>query len=223
MEIEMKARVNREQIDKLLWYFNNESEYLEKSDEYFSFNGAVLDKPKNIIRIRKEVSANAFNTLYEEGGESNGFNPSNIALTLENMIRPFDSDTLEKESKTWLTIKAKNTNSDGVETNEECEGQLNEKSEEAFRKSMEVANFKTYFKKIKRSFSFYVKNEEEDKNKFEMHAELVSVNNIGPYLEIESIVKEKDASEASDQIKWFFGSTLGIITFDERSWPEIIG
>ena len=39
MEIEMKAKLNDEQLAKILWDIDNESEYLEKSDEYFSFDG----------------------------------------------------------------------------------------------------------------------------------------------------------------------------------------
>ena len=57
MEIEMKARVDNEQVSKLMKFFNKEAEYLEKSDEYFSFGGVAPKKPKNIIRIRKEKSA----------------------------------------------------------------------------------------------------------------------------------------------------------------------
>lgn len=67
-----------------------------------------------------------------------------------------------------------------------------------------------------------------------MHAELVSVNGIGPYLEIESTIKLKDESAlldgedllkvntARDQIKWFFKHELGITEFDGRSWADII-
>lgn len=33
----MKARVDSEQVSKLMKFFDKETEYLEKSDEYFSF------------------------------------------------------------------------------------------------------------------------------------------------------------------------------------------
>lgn len=44
MEIEMKAKLNDEQLDKILWAIDNESEYLEKKDEYFSFDGIAPKK-----------------------------------------------------------------------------------------------------------------------------------------------------------------------------------
>lgn len=219
MEIEMKAKLSDEQLDKILWSIDNESEYLEKSDEYFSFDGIAPKKPKNIIRIRKEKVGNANKCLsFFEGSRCDVETVKNI---LTGCIYPFASVTPDKE-QTWLTVKAKNTDPNGIETNEETEGQLFGGTEEAFRKSMEVTNFKTYFVKFKRSFSFYVKNKDENKNNFTMHAELVSVDGVGPYLEIESVVKEKDAAEASDQIKWFFEHELGITEFDGRSWADIV-
>lgn len=217
MEIEMKARLNDEQLDKILWCIDNESEYLEKSDEYFSFDGIAPKKPKNIIRIRKEKVGNANKCLADAGG----VNIPTVKNILTGCIHPFESVAPDKE-QTWLTVKAKNTDPNGIETNEETEGQLFKGSEEAFRKSMEIAHFKTYFTKFKRSFSFYVRNEKEEFNRFVMHAELVSVDGVGPYLEIESVVKEKNAAEASDQIKWFFEHKLGITEFDGRSWVDIV-
>lgn len=217
----MKAKLNDEQLDKILWCIDNESEYLEKSDEYFSFDGIAPKKPKNIIRIRKEKVGNANKCLSFFGGAAAGCNVGTIKNILTGCIYPFASVEPTK-SQTWLTVKAKNTDPSGIETNEETEGQLFEGSEEAFRKSMEITHFKTYFTKFKRSFSFYVKNEKEEFNRFVMHAELVSVDGVGPYLEIESVVKEKDAAEASDQIKWFFEHALGITEFDGRSWADIV-
>lgn len=219
MEIEMKAKLNDEQLDKILWCIDNESEYLEKSDEYFSFDGIAPKKPKNIIRIRKEKVGNANKVLFFFEGA--GVNVDTVKNILTGCIYPFGSITADKD-QTWLTVKVKNTSPEGIETNEETEGQLFEGTEEAFRKSMEVANFKTYFTKFKRSFSFYVRNEKEEFNRFVMHAELVSVDGVGPYLEIESVVKEKNAAEASDQIKWFFEHKLGITEFDGRSWVDIV-
>ena len=218
MEIEMKARLNDEQLDKILWCIDNESENLEKSDEYFSFDGIAPKKPKNIIRIRKEKAGNANKCLAAFRG---GCSVDTVKCILVGAIYPFASVEADKE-QTWLTVKAKNTDSAGIETNEETEGQLFKGAEEAFRKSMEITHFKTYFTKFKRSFSFYVKNKDKNKNNFTMHAELVSVDGVGPYLEIESVVKEKDAAEASDQIKWFFEHELGITEFDGRSWADIV-
>ena len=228
MEIEMKAKLNDEQLDKVLWCIDNESEYLEKSDEYFSFDGIAPKKPKNIIRIRKEKVGNVNKCL------AYGCNVNNVKNILAGNAHPFESVAPDKE-QTWLTVKAKNTDPNGIETNEETEGQLFEGSEEAFRKSMKITHFSTYFTKFKRSFSFYVKNKDEDKNDFVMHAELVSVDGVGPYLEIESTIRLENegadvldgedlakVNEARDQIKWYFAHELGITEFDGRSWVDIV-
>lgn len=228
----MKAKLNDEQLDKILWCIDNESEYIEKSDEYFSFDGIAPKKPKNIIRIRKEKVGNANKCLFFfEGGRCDVDTVKNI---LTGCIYPFASVEPDKE-QTWLTVKAKNTDPTGIETNEETEGQLFKGSEEAFCKSMEITHFKTYFTKFKRSFSFYVKNKDEDKNDFVMHAELVSVDGVGPYLEIESTIRlENEGADvldgedlakvntARDQIKWYFAHELGITEFDGRSWVDIV-
>ena len=231
MEIEMKAKVDNEQVSKLMKFFNKETEYLEKSDEYFSFGGIAPKKPKNIIRIRKEKSAKNAPILVFPFLKFFGSSSITVENILTGYIRPFEKTELAKD-KTWLTVKAKNTSPDGIETNEETEGLLSVDAEDAFRKSMSIANFKPYFTKFKRSFSFYVKNKDED---FEMHAELVSVNGIGPYLEIESTIKLENenfdvldgedllkVNTARDQIKWFFKHELGITEFDGRSWADII-
>ena len=233
MEIEMKAKVDNEQVSKLMKFFNKETEYLEKSDEYFSFGGVAPKKPKNIIRIRKEKSAVNAPILVFPFLKFFGSSSITVENILTGYIHPFENTELAKE-QTWLTVKAKNTNSDGIEINEETEGQLSVDTEKAFRKSMNITNFQPYFTKFKRSFSFYVKNEDED---FEMHAELVSVNGIGPYLEIESTIKLENenaysridtiqdlakVNTAMDQIKWFFKHELGITEFDGRSWVDII-
>ncbi len=215
----MKAKLNDGQLDKILWCIDNESEYIEKSDEYFSFDGIAPKKPKNIIRIRKEKVGNANKCIFST--EAVVKMMDTVKNVLAGNVHPFANVEPDKE-QTWLTVKAKNTDASGIETNEETEGQLFEGSGEAFRKSMEITHFKTYFTKFKRSFSFYVRNEKEEFNRFVMHAELVSVDGVGPYLEIESVVKEKNAAEASDQIKWFFEHKLGITEFDGRSWVDIV-
>jgi len=229
MEIEMKAKVDSEQVSKLMKFFDKETEYLEKCDEYFSFGGIAPKKPKNIIRIRKEKSATNAPILVFPFLKIFGSSSITVENILTGYIRPFEKTELA-QNRTWLTVKAKNTSPDGIETNEETEGQLSVDAEEAFRKSMSIANFKPYFTKFKRSFSFYVKNKAED---LEMHAELVSVNGIGPYLEIESTIElgNEDllvgedllkVNTARDQIKWFFKHELGITEFDGRSWADII-
>lgn len=234
MEIEMKAKLNDEQLDKMLWAIDSESEYLEKSDEYFSFDGIAPKKPKNIIRIRKEKVGNANKCLSFFGGKACGCNVITVKSILAGNAHPFANVEPDKD-QTWLTVKAKSTDPTGIETNEETEGQLFGGSEAAFRKSMKVAHFGTYFTKFKRSFSFYVKNKDEDKNRFIMHAELVSVDGVGPYLEIESTIRLENegadvldgedlakVNEARDQIKWYFAHELGITEFDGRSWIDII-
>lgn len=234
MEIEMKAKLNDEQLDKMLWAIDSESEYLEKSDEYFSFDGIAPKKPKNIIRIRKEKVGNANKCLSFFGGKACGCNVITVKSILAGNAHPFANVEPDKD-QTWLTVKAKSTDPTGIETNEETEGQLFGGSEAAFRKSMKVAHFGTYFTKFKRSFSFYVKNKDEDKNRFIMHAELVSVDGVGPYLEIESTIRLENegadvldgedlakVNEARDQIKWYFAHELGITEFDGRSWVDII-
>lgn len=234
MEIEMKAKLNDEQLDKMLWAIDSESEYLEKSDEYFSFDGIAPKKPKNIIRIRKEKVGNANKCLSFFGGKACGCNVITVKSILAGNAHPFANVEPDKD-QTWLTVKAKSTDPTGIETNEETEGQLFGGSEAAFRKSMKVAHFVTYFTKFKRSFSFYVKNKDEDKNRFIMHAELVSVDGVGPYLEIESTIRLENegadvldgedlakVNEARDQIKWYFAHELGITEFDGRSWVDIV-
>lgn len=234
MEVEMKAKLNDDQLGKVLRGIDNESEYLEKSDEYFSFDGIAPKKPKNIIRIRKEKVGNANKCLSFFGGKDCGCNVNNIKNILAGNVHPFANVEPDKE-QTWLTVKAKNTDPTGIETNEETEGSLDTSTEEAFRKSMKVTHFSTYFTKFKRSFSFYVKNKDEDKNDFVMHAELVSVDEVGPYLEIESTIHlENEGADvldgedlakvntARDQIKWYFAHELGITEFDGRSWVDIV-
>lgn len=232
MEVEMKAKLNDEQLDKILRVIDNESEYLEKSDEYFSFDGIAPKKPKNIIRIRKEKVGNANKCIFSV--ETVVKMIDTVKNVLAGNVHPFANVEPDKE-QTWLTVKAKNTDPTGIETNEETEGSLDTSTEEAFRKSMKVTHFSTYFTKFKRSFSFYVKNKDKDKNDFVMHAELVSVDGVGPYLEIESTIHlENEGADvldgedlakvntARDQIKWYFAHELGITEFDGRSWVDIV-
>ena len=85
---------------------------------------------------------------------------------------------------------------------------------------LDIVNFKPYFSKIKTSASFYVTRDEDGK---EMHCEIVNVNGIGPFLEIEVVVDDKDkVSGAKDLIKGFFKDVLNKKVFDSRSWKEII-
>lgn len=215
MEIEMKAKVDEMQISKLIEYMNDETTFLIKSDNYFSFNGIEPKVPKEIIRIRKEKETNAFNMLkLSDRGFNSGISAKNIRDILLGYSGLASHWNLEYTSKILLTVKKKNTDHSGIERNEETEGELSESAEDAFLKSLEIANFKSYFLKTKKSFSFYINN---------MHAELVSVNNIGPYLEVEYIVdKNSDINNAVNSVKELFSNILGITEFDKRDWPTII-
>ena len=215
MEIEMKAKVDEMQISKLIAYMNNETTFLIKSDNYFSFNGIEPKVPKEIIRIRKEKETNAFNMLkLSDRGFSSGISARNIRDILLGYSGLASHCNLNYTSKTLLTVKKKNTDHSGIERNEETEGELSGPATDAFLKSLEIANFKSYFLKTKKSFSFYI-----DK----MHAELVSVNNIGPYLEVEYIIdKNSDINNAISSVKDLFSNILGITEFDKRDWSTII-
>jgi len=215
MEIEMKALVNEDQISKLMSYMNDETTFLIKSDNYFSFNGIEPKLPKDIIRIRKEKETNAFNMLkLDDRGFNSGISARNIRDVLLEYSGLASHWNLNYNSKILLTVKKKNTDSYGIERNEETEGELSSDAESAFLKTLEIANFKSYFLKTKRSFSFYIDN---------MHAELVSVNGIGPYLEVEYIVdKNSDINKAVNSVKSLFSNILDITEFDKRDWPTII-
>ncbi len=215
MEIEMKAKVDEEQISKLIAYMDDKTTFLIKSDNYFSFNGIEPKIPKDIIRIRKEKETNAFNMLKLNDNSSNsGISARNIKDVLLGYSGLASHWNLNYTSKTLLTVKKKNTDPSGIERNEETEGELSESATDAFLKSLEIANFKSYFLKTKKSFSFYIDN---------MHAELVSVNNIGPYLEVEYIVdKNSDINKAVNSVKGLFSNILDITEFDKRDWPTII-
>ena len=214
MEIEMKALVSEEQIGKLIAYMDDKTTFLMKSDNYFSFNGIEPKLPKDIIRVRKEKETNAFNMLkVDDHGFNSGINAKNIRNVLLGYSGLASYWGLDYTSKTLLTVKKKNTDKFGIERNEETEGELSESATDAFLKSLEIANFKQYFIKSKRSFSFYIDN---------MHAELVSVNDIGPYLEVEYITGNTNIEKAINTIKNMFNNTLGITEFDKRDWPTII-
>jgi len=211
----MKALVDEDQINKLITYMDDKTTFLIKSDNYFSFNGIEPKTPKDIIRIRKEKETNAFDMLkLDDHGFNSGINAKNIRNILLGYSGLASHWDINYNSKTLLTVKKKNTDKFGVERNEETEGELSEPATDAFLKSLEIANFKQYFIKSKRSFSFYIDN---------MHAELVSVNDIGPYLEVEYIVdKNSDINKAINSVKGLFSNILGITEFDKRDWPTII-
>ena len=214
MEVEMKAKVTMQQIfDVLDEKFDKKFHIsrgggwhaLHKVDEYFSFNGIEPKKPHDIVRLRSTV----------------GISPDYSVVDIIN--RKYDIKLgPECLPKTELTVKRKNTSSDGIEANEEFEGPLDMNATTAFLKFLEICNFKPYFRKQKTSISFYVEKWETHE---EIHCEFVVVNGIGPFLEIEKVVNdEKDTQAAEHLIKEFFKSALGIgpKDFIAASWPEII-
>ena len=216
MEVEMKAQISVAQAKELV--DGNIGEYhitrgggwrpFHRRDTYYSFNGEKLNRPTNIIRIREEA---------EIGDDS-----------FEDIILGKATKFKDGTNKTFLTVKAKNTDEKGVEANEETEGILVGDAKAAFEKSMKICNFKPYFQKRKDSVSLYVAHRNEY---HEMHCEIVNVNGHGPYLEVEVIVpdvKNKDSAmfdnpdDAKNIIEGFFYDVFGITKFDGRSWAEII-
>ena len=214
MEVEMKAQISVAQAKELV--DGNIGDYhitrgggwkpFHRRDTYYSFNGEKLNRPTNIIRIREE--ADIGDELFED-----------IILGKATKFK-------DGTNKTFLTVKAKNTDEKGIEVNEETEGILIGDAKAAFEKSMKICNFKPYFQKRKDSVSFYV----ADKKNREMHCEIVNVNGHGPYLEVEVIVPNvhctvqpfHDPDAARDFIEDFFYDVFGITKFDGRSWAEII-
>lgn len=216
MEVEMKAKITFDQMNKLAndnfdkYYIPDWSEWepLLKTDTFYSFNGERPIKPKNIIRIRKEFSRIKY-------------------VDFEELIKGEVGKEKFNHREVFLTVKEKHTDDEGIETNQEIEGTLDSGAVEAFTKAMEITNFKPYFEKEKSSLSFYVIR---NKDKKKMHCEIVSVNGVGPFLEIEVIVPDnisvpedcESTQEAQELIKGFFKDVFNITEFDKRTWPQII-
>lgn len=209
MEVEMKAKISMQQVLDLVdgkfekfritrgggWHA------IHKVDAYYSFGGIAPKKPKDIIRIRSEALVDP-------------------AYPIEDIVRQHYNFKIDENFKSFLTVKAKNTEADGTEVNEEYEGELNIDATNAFLRAMEVTNFKQWFRKVKTSISFYV---EEISTMREIHCEIVTVNEIGPFLEVECVIDDPAAAKAaSSTIKKFFKTALGITEFEKRDWPTII-
>lgn len=208
MEIEMKAKISDEIaqlcVDDKVEFFHITRgggwEGLFKKDVFYSFNGDAPLKPKNIVRERTEakITEGEFLDIIHGGYIQIG------------------------DMKNFITVKRKNTDCNGVEMNEEYEGEVSEDAACAFRHAMAAANFKPYFSKNKNSVSFYVQG---DKMKHELHCEIVNVSGAGPFLEIETIVSDdaddNEKHQAQSEIEQYFWC-LGIKEFDKRDWPTII-
>lgn len=222
MEIEMKALVTDEQIDKILhedlskygFKMKEGTELLYKCDNYYSKGGEVVKKPTTVVRTRTEAL----------------LPPEPLSKILHGKCEEIMSDG----KRIFITVKRKTTLPDGVETNEETEGVISEDALVAFNLAMEAAGWKPYFTKSKQSISFYMEVLDGPCKGKEIHCELVNMSGKGPYLEIEAFVpygaKKEDISEldfesvidAQRTIKEFFEKVLGIAEFDGRSWYKIL-
>ena len=109
MEVEMKAPISVAQAKVLIDSMRNGYHIsrgggwrpFRKRDTYYSFNGEFVDYPINIIRIREECEI--------------GDDP------FEAIILGRASHFKEGTNKTFLTVKTKNTDEKGIETNGETE------------------------------------------------------------------------------------------------------
>ena len=88
---------------------------------------------------------------------------------------------------------------------------------------MQGMGFDIYFAKSKKSCSmFYMSN----KNGLALHCEIVKVNSLPVYLEVEFVIDDDKATDdvkkrISDTIKEFF-QELGITSFEPRNWKQLI-
>lgn len=220
MEIEMKALVTDEQIDKVLHEDLSKygfktiegTELLYKCDNYYSKDGKVVQKPTTVVRTRTEA------LLPPE--------------PLDKILHGKCEEIMSDGKRIFITVKHKTTLPDGVETNEETEGVISDDALVAFNLAMEAAGWRPYFTKSKQSISFYVEVLDGPCKGKEIHCELVNMSGKGPYLEIEAFVlygtencSELDFESVIDAqrtIKEFFEKVLGITEFDGRSWYKIL-
>lgn len=223
MEIEMKALCQSDQIYKLFENkFNNfikigtaEDKLLFKSDHYYSWGGEQLPNPKKIYRVRTEAE---IARLADAGG---------AAEKAYQVQKFFDSENIKQDDQSkysiFLTYKEHNTLSDGTQNNIENEGKISLEAAETFDIMMKSMGFDTYFTKNKKSCSmFYMSN----KNGLVLHCEIVKVNNLPVYLEVEFVLQDSWAADdvikrVSDTIKEFF-KELGIVVFEPRNWKQLI-
>ena len=217
MEVEMKAKISVELANDIAenklgkgWTISRGGGWrpIFKKDTYYAFDGITPKNPKTVIRTRAEATI----------GDDTSFDE-----IIKGKVNSVKSDL-----KTYLTTKVKSIGNLAIENNAEIEGELVDNAVCAFETAMEAANFAPYFEKRKTSISFYCSNE----NGQEIHCEIVNVNGIGPYLEIEAFVPDidekylcsdeyHDAETAAAVIRDFFNK-LDILEFEHRSWPEII-
>ena len=223
MEIEMKALCQEDQIPSLFknklgnfTKINTDSDdLLFKSDKYYSWGGEQLSKPKKIFRVRTEAEIAKF------------VKTADVSEKVLQTIKFFDSEdailTDQSAYKAYLTYKKHYVLPDGSQSNIENEGEISLEAAETFDIMMKSAGFDVYFMKNKKSCSLYFTS---DKNGQILHCEIVKVNNLPVYLEIESILNDETMTEAIrqetiDTIKEFY-QELGITFFEPRNWKQLI-
>ena len=223
MEIEMKALCQEDQIPNLFknklgnfTKINTDSDdLLFKSDKYYSWGGEQLSKPKKIFRVRTEAEIAKF------------VKTADVSEKVLQTIKFFNSEdtilTDQSAYKAYLTYKKHYVLPDGSQSNIENEGEISLEAAKTFDIMMKSAGFDIYFIKNKKSCSLYFTS---DKNGQILHCEIVKVNNLPVYLEIESILNDETMTEAIrqetiDTIKEFY-QELGITSFEPRNWKQLI-
>ena len=223
MEIEMKALCQEDQIPNLFknklgnfTKINTDSDdLLFKSDKYYSWGGEQLSKPKKIFRVRTEAEIAKF------------VKTADVSEKVLQTIKFFNSEdailTDQSAYKAYLTYKKHYVLPDGSQSNIENEGEISLEAAETFDIMMKSAGFDVYFIKNKKSCSLYFTS---DKTGQILHCEIVKVNNLPVYLEIESILNDETMTETIrqetiDTIKEFY-QELGITSFEPRNWKQLI-
>ena len=223
MEIEMKALCQEGQIPNLFksklgnfTKINTDSDgLLFKSDKYYSWGGEQLSKPKKIFRVRTEAEIAKF------------VKTADVSEKVLQTIKFFDSEDVILANRSpyevYLTYKEHHILSDGSQSNIENEGEISLEAAKTFDVLMKSAGFDVYFMKNKKSCSLYFTS---DKTSQILHCEIVKVNNLPVYLEIESILNDETMTEAIrqetiDTIKEFY-QELGITSFEPRNWKQLI-
>ena len=223
MEIEMKALCQEDQIPNLFksklgnfTKINTDSDdLLFKSDKYYSWGGEQLSKPRKIFRVRTEAEIAKF------------VKTADVSEKVLQTIKFFNSEdailTDQSTYKVYLTYKKHYVLPDGSQSNIENEGEISLEAAKTFDIMMKSAGFDVYFMKNKKSCSLYFTS---NKTGQILHCEIVKVNNLPVYLEIESILNDETMTEAIrqetiDTIKEFY-QELGITSFESRNWKQLI-
>lgn len=223
MEIEMKALCQEGQIPNLFksklgnfTKINTDSDdLLFKSDKYYSWGGEQLSKPRKIFRVRTEAEIAKF------------VKTADVSEKVLQTIKFFNSEdailTDQSTYKVYLTYKKHYVLPDGSQSNIENEGEISLEAAKTFDIIMKSAGFDIYFMKNKKSCSLYFTS---DKNGQILHCEIVKVNSLPVYLEIESILNDETITDAIrqetiDTIKEFY-QELGITSFEPRNWKQLI-